>query len=166
MATMPLPTVRISIAVRIENVRSFGAMLTRTSARCGTTKTRMPASILAYSQHDSRESTIMCVTVGRPTLSLQSRDTMPASAGRAFNRHFAEWGWGCFSTRTGQGMRLIYSPTASRPLQLAACNRASNRAADVGCHAPPRGARMPRSFQLNDYSAHAGEALRPQVIHD
>jgi hypothetical protein len=75
----------------------------------------MPASILAYSQHDSRESTIMCVTVGRPTLSLQSRDTMAASAARAFNRHFAEWGWGCFSARTGQSMRLIYSPTASRP---------------------------------------------------
>jgi hypothetical protein len=33
-------------------------------------------------------------------------------------------------------------PPASRPLQLASCSLA----ADVGCHAPPRGVRMPRSF--------------------
>jgi hypothetical protein len=30
--------------------------------------------------------------------------------------------------------------------QLGARNRDSSRAADVGCHAPPRGVRMPRSF--------------------
>jgi hypothetical protein len=62
---------------------------------------------------------------------------------RTFNLSFAKRGnRGCFSGRTGQSTRLIYCPPASRPLQLASCSLA----ADVGCHAPPRGVRMPRSF--------------------
>jgi hypothetical protein len=45
--------------------------------------------------------------------------------------------------------------------QFADCNR-DRSPADVGCHAPPRGVRMPRSF---GDGPHAGELLRPQVVH-
>src|SRR5262249_16221382 len=84
---MPLPTVRISIAVPIENVRSFGAIfqtIARTLRHHLMQDCRSVAACqrLAYSQHESRKSTILCVTVGRPTLSSGS-----PSAARAFNQH-------------------------------------------------------------------------------
>ena len=46
----------------------------------------------------------------------------------------------------GQSMRLILAEAHYPAFQFAYINRASNRAADVGCHEPPRGVRMPRSF--------------------
>ena len=85
----------MAIAVSIENVRSFGAIfqnITRTMRDHLMQDCRSVAACqrLGYSQHDSRESTIVCVTVGRPTLSLCN--TVPASAAGTFNLHFAKWG--------------------------------------------------------------------------
>ena len=52
-----------------------------------------------------------------------------------------------FQAEPAQSMRLIYCYCPPRdPLPLAACRRDINRAAEVGCHEPPRGVKMPRSF--------------------
>jgi hypothetical protein len=47
-----------------------------------------------------------------------------------------------------------------------ACTRDRSRAADVGCHAPPRAVRMPRSLSSGGDSVQAAKALGPQIIHD
>src|SRR5215470_10034009 len=59
---------------------------------------------------------------------------------------FAKSGEGSLCGRMGQSMRLILAEAHYPAFQFAYINRASNRAADVGCHEPPRGVRMPRSF--------------------
>jgi hypothetical protein len=57
-----------------------------------------------------------------------------------------EVGVGGLFGRTDQSMRLILIQLSAPRVQPAACNRDSNRAADVGCHDPPRAVRMPRSL--------------------
>jgi hypothetical protein len=44
--------------------------------------------------------------------------------------------------------------------------RDSSRAADVGCHAPPRGVRMPRSFSWAAIARTLANPCDSQVIHD
>src|SRR6516165_12410585 len=58
----------------------------------------------------------------------------------------------------GPVRRLIYriARPCRDPVQFAACNRDSTRAADIGCHAPPRGQEAPL-VQLSRYSTRAGE---------
>src|SRR6516225_4349054 len=86
------------------------------------------------------------------------RSGNPCTSARAFNRRFVKWGMGVVSGRTGQCRRLIYriARPCRDPVQFAACNRDSTRAADIGCHAPPRGQEAPL-VQLSRYSTHAGE---------
>ena len=87
------------------------------------------------------------------------RSGNPCTSARAFNRRFVKWGMGVVSGRTGQCRRLIYR--IARPVQLADCNRDSNRAPDVGCHASPRGVRLPRSSS----SAAIARTLDPLGTH-
>src|SRR6516164_2147284 len=84
------------------------------------------------------------------------------SARGAFNRRFVKLGMGVVSGRTGQCRRLIYriAGPCRDPVQLDACKRDKSRAADVGCHAPPRGVRLPRSSS----SAAIARTLIPWVL--
>jgi hypothetical protein len=50
------------------------------------------------------------------------------------------------------------------PPQLTGCSRASSRAVHVGCHAPPRGVRMPTLVQFSGDCAVDSDATRSVVL--
>jgi hypothetical protein len=64
--------------------------------------------------------------------------TTTQAAARVYSTILKAWARGTFGQNTGD-RRLFYSCAY-------ACNRDNSRAAEVGCHVPPRGVSMPRSF--------------------
>jgi hypothetical protein len=76
---------------------------------------------------------------------LQHHSRISAAAGVYWNDLKAT-GVG-FSGQTGIHFVALAQSQSGDALQfIHACKHDSSRAADVGCHAPPRGVRMPRSF--------------------
>jgi hypothetical protein len=71
-------------------------------------------------------------------------------AGMVHRRGDARWAWldmiGVLAALRGAAAEAAAYGHRHEELARYALRRASRRAADVGCHAPPRGVTMPRSF--------------------